>query len=83
MPAEALLVAVTVDVFGLAPVVAEEHPEAAVFFEGVFEGVFEDAFDEVFEGVPAVEVAGAEAAFSVAVTFSLPTCGVAGGVWFR
>ena len=78
MPAEAL-VAVTVEVFGLAPVVVEEVADDAGVFAGVLEGVF--------EGVAAVdddeeeEVAAAEVGFSVVPSF--PTCGVAGGVWFR
>ena len=81
MPAEAL-VAVTVEVFGLAPVVDEVAEDAGVF-EGVFELVFEDFFKGVFVGVTVAaddEVAAAEVGFSV---FSFPTCGVAGGVWFR
>ena len=82
MPAEAL-VAVTVEVFGLAPVVDEVAEDAGVF-EGVFELVFEEVFKGVFVGVTAAaaddEVAAAEVGFSV---FSFPTCGVAGGVWFR
>ena len=66
MPAEAL-VAVTVEVFGLAPVV-EEAAEDAGFFEGVFEGGFEGvAVGADDEGVDNdVEV-------GLSVLFSFPT----------
>ena len=59
----------TVEVFGLAPVVFEAAELAGVF-DGVFVGVF------------AEDVVKPEAGFSAAVP-SLPTCGVAGGVWLR
>ena len=78
MAAEAL-VAVTVEVLGLAPVV-EEAAEDAGFFEGVLRGVFGGVFEGVVADVDDDEGVDDDVEVGLSVLFSFPTWGVAGGV---